>query len=126
MSADANLPADVFSAVNFDEFYDHATPVVFGYLLRLCGGNRDEAWDLTQDSWMSVVDRLKQGQSDRPTVGFLLSVARAISINGGAGSVCSASSGWCGRATARPTWQNRPRAMCSSISRSAPRSIGSC
>ena len=36
-----------------------------------------EAWDLTQDSWMTVVDRLAQGQSDKATVGFLLSVARS-------------------------------------------------
>jgi hypothetical protein len=30
--------------------------VVYGYLLRLCGGDRVEAWDLTQDSWMTDVD----------------------------------------------------------------------
>jgi RNA polymerase sigma factor (sigma-70 family) len=50
---------------------------VYGYLLRLCGGDREEAWDLTQDSWMTVVDRLVQGQTEPATVGFLLSVARS-------------------------------------------------
>ena len=77
MSADANLPAKVFDGVAFDDFYDRALPVVNGYLLRLCGGDREEAWDLTQDSWMTVVDRLAQGQTDKATVGFLLSVARS-------------------------------------------------
>jgi RNA polymerase sigma factor (sigma-70 family) len=43
----------------------------------LCGGDGEEAWDLTQDSWIIVVDRLAQGQADKATVGFLLSVARS-------------------------------------------------
>jgi RNA polymerase sigma-70 factor (ECF subfamily) len=77
MSADANLPAKAFDGVPFDDFYDRALPVVYGYLLRLCGGDRDEAWDLTQDSWITVVDRLAQGQTDKATVGFVLSVARS-------------------------------------------------
>ena len=77
MGADASLPAKAFDDVWFDEFYDRALPVVFGYLLRLCGGDREQAWDLTQDSWVTVVDRLAQGQTDKATVGFLLSVARS-------------------------------------------------
>ena len=77
MSADANLPAKEFDGVAFDDFYERALPVVHGYLLRLCGGDREEAWDLTQDSWMTVVDRLAQGQTEQATVGFLLSVARS-------------------------------------------------
>ena len=77
MSADANLPAKEFDGVSFDDFYDRALPVVFGYLLRLCGGDRDEAWDLTQDSWVVVVDRLAQGRTEDVTVGFVISVARS-------------------------------------------------
>ena len=77
MSADANLPANAFDGGPFDDFYDRALPVVFGYLLRLCGGDREEAWDLTQDSWMTVVDRLAKGQTETATIGFLLSVARS-------------------------------------------------
>jgi RNA polymerase sigma-70 factor (ECF subfamily) len=76
-AADANPPAKAFDGVAFDEFYDRALPVVYGYLLRLCGGDIDEAWDLTQDSWITVVDRLGQGQSDKATIGFLLAVARS-------------------------------------------------
>jgi RNA polymerase sigma-70 factor (ECF subfamily) len=77
MSAGAHLPAKAFDAGQFDDFYDQALPVVFGYLLRLCGGDRDAAWDLTQDSWMAVVDRFAQGQYDKATIGFVLSVARS-------------------------------------------------
>jgi RNA polymerase sigma-70 factor (ECF subfamily) len=77
MSADANVPASPFDVGAFDDFYDRALPVVYGYLLRLCGGDREEAWDLTQDSWMIVVDRLAQGQTETATIGFLLSVARS-------------------------------------------------
>jgi RNA polymerase sigma-70 factor (ECF subfamily) len=81
MSADANVPTKAFDVVTFDEFYDRALPVVYGYLLRLCGGDRDEAWDLTQDSWITIVDRLAQGHSDTATIGFLLSVARSRYID---------------------------------------------
>ena len=76
MGADAISPTR-YEEGWFDEFYDSGLPVVFGYLLRLCGGNREQAWDLTQDSWVIVVDRLAQGQTDAATVGFLLSVARS-------------------------------------------------
>ena len=75
MGTEANRPAAAYDTVGFDEFYDRALPVVFGYLLRLCGGDREQAWDLTQDSWVIVVDRLSRGESDKATVGFLLSVA---------------------------------------------------
>ena len=77
MSADANLPTGEPDLIDFDAFYDRSLPVVFGYLLRLCGGNRDEAWDLTQDSWLTVVDQLALGHSEKATIGFLLSVARS-------------------------------------------------
>jgi RNA polymerase sigma-70 factor, ECF subfamily len=77
MNADANLPAQPFDRSQFDDFYDRALPVVYGYLLRLCGGDREEAWDLTQDSWLTVVDRLTRGRAETITVGFLISVARS-------------------------------------------------
>ena len=76
-NVDANLPVGVFDGLPFDEFYDRALSVVYGYLLRLCGGDCDEAWDLTQDSWMIVLDRLAQGQTEKVTIGYLLSVARS-------------------------------------------------
>lgn len=76
MGSDADALA-TFDDVAFNEFYERALPVVYGYLLRLCGGDHEDAWDLTQDSWVTVVDRLAQGQTDKATVGFLISVARS-------------------------------------------------
>src|SRR5688500_221599 len=75
MGADADSLATF--DISFDEFYERALPVVYGYLLRLCGGDREDAWDLTQDSWVTVVDRLGRGETDKATVAFLLSVARS-------------------------------------------------
>jgi RNA polymerase sigma-70 factor (ECF subfamily) len=77
MGTEANPSAPAFDAVGFDEFYDRALPVVFGYLMRLCGGDREQAWDLTQDSWVTLVDRLARGEADKATIGYLLTIARS-------------------------------------------------
>jgi RNA polymerase sigma factor (sigma-70 family) len=82
MGTDTSPPLHAREAGWFDEFYDRALPVVFGYLLRLCGGDREQAWDLTQDSWVTVVDRLAKGHKDAATVGYLLSVARSRYLDG--------------------------------------------
>ena len=83
MNTDANLPADVFDGVPFDEFYDRALPVVYGYLLRLCGGDADEAWDLTQDSWMVVARPAgtgagREGDDRVPALGGALALSRRV------------------------------------------------
>lgn len=81
MSADAELPVHAVDRTTFDRFYDEALPVVYGYLLRLCAGDREQAWDLTQDSWIAVVDELRRGHDEKATIGFLLSVARTRFID---------------------------------------------
>jgi RNA polymerase sigma-70 factor (ECF subfamily) len=65
------------SAADFDVFYDDAMPIVYGYLVRLCGGDTEQAWDLTQDTWLAVVDHMQRGRSDCTTVPFVLTVARS-------------------------------------------------
>jgi len=67
------LPVDL---APFDAFYDAALPQVYGYVLRLCGGDEHEAWDLTQDAWTELVDQLRAGRSDLMSVGWLVTVAR--------------------------------------------------
>jgi DNA-directed RNA polymerase specialized sigma24 family protein len=42
----------VVPAFDFDGFYETALPIVYGYLLRLCGGDHDRTRDLTQDTWV--------------------------------------------------------------------------
>jgi RNA polymerase sigma-70 factor (ECF subfamily) len=65
------------TAAALDAFYDDAMPIVYGYLVRLCGGNTDEAWDLAQDTWVAVVDRLQRGRWGCMTIPFVLTVARS-------------------------------------------------
>lgn len=78
MNADAapSRPASL-DAAGFRAFYDRQLPVVFGYLLRLCGGDRTRAEDLTQDVWIQLVDELAAGRSDRADIRWLLTVARS-------------------------------------------------
>jgi RNA polymerase sigma-70 factor (ECF subfamily) len=70
------------STFDFDAFYDDALPIVYGYLVRLCGGDTDEAWDLTQDTWVALVDQLQRGRSECTTVPFALTVARTRYLDG--------------------------------------------
>ena len=62
----------------FDAFYDSALPQVYGYVLRLCGGDEHAAWDLTQDAWTTLVDHLVDGRTDVMSVGWLIAVSIAI------------------------------------------------
>ncbi len=77
MKADANPSAARMDIAVFDEFYDRALPVVYGYVLRLCGGDAEQAWDLTQDTWVAIVDRLAAGHAEVATIGYAVSVARS-------------------------------------------------
>jgi RNA polymerase sigma-70 factor (ECF subfamily) len=67
----------VTPAFDFDTFYDDALPIVYGYLLRLCGGDHDRTRDLTQDTWLKLVDELNQGRVDRADVRWMIAVARS-------------------------------------------------
>jgi RNA polymerase sigma factor (sigma-70 family) len=66
---------------DFDAFYDDALPVVFGFLLRACGGDRDQAWDLTQDVWTTFIEHVNRGRDDVVSIGWLLSVARSRHVD---------------------------------------------
>jgi RNA polymerase sigma-70 factor (ECF subfamily) len=68
---------DAGPTFDFDSFYDAALPIVYGYLLRLCGGDHDKTRDLTQDTWLKLVDELNQGHLDRADVRWLIAVARS-------------------------------------------------
>jgi len=75
--SDAAAAVSGTSPSAFDTFYDDAMPIVYGYLVRLCGGDTEQAWDLAQDTWVAVVDQLQRGRSDCTTVPFVLTVARS-------------------------------------------------
>lgn len=53
----------------FCEFYRRVLPDVYGYLLRLCAGDRPRAEDLTQDVFVALVEELRKGRSERMCAG---------------------------------------------------------
>jgi RNA polymerase sigma-70 factor (ECF subfamily) len=70
-------PSDAVAAFDFDAFYAASLPIVYGYLLRLCGGDHDKTRDLTQDTWVKLVDELNRGHLDTLDVRWLITVARS-------------------------------------------------
>jgi RNA polymerase sigma-70 factor (ECF subfamily) len=68
---------DAVPPFDFDAFYDESLPIVYGYLLRLCGGDHDRTRDLTQDTWVKLVDELNRGHLDRVDMRWLITVARS-------------------------------------------------
>jgi RNA polymerase sigma-70 factor, ECF subfamily len=69
--------AEVMSPEDFSAFYRAQLPIVYGYLLRLCAGDRIEAEDLTQDVWFALVDELQRGHVERADIRWLITVARS-------------------------------------------------
>jgi RNA polymerase sigma-70 factor, ECF subfamily len=67
----------VMSQEEFRAFYRVHVSEVYGYLLRLCAGNRAQAEDLTQDVWFALVDEMGRGHAERADVRWLISVARS-------------------------------------------------
>lgn len=81
MGASVTLGAGAGEPDQFAVFYRTHLPDVYGYLLRLCAGNRSQAEDLTQDVWLSLVDELRQGHLERADVRWLITVARSRFID---------------------------------------------
>ena len=65
----------------FRTFYREHLPSVYGYLLRLCAGDRAQAEDLTQDVWFALVGELNRGHAERADVRWLITVARSRFID---------------------------------------------
>ena len=66
----------------FTRFYRANLPVVFGYALRLCGGDRAQAEDLTQDAWFALARELRRDRTECADVRWLLTVTRSRFIDG--------------------------------------------
>ena len=67
---------DLSTGPQFKSFYRANLPTVYGYLLRLAGGDRGLAEDLTQDTWLALVQSLRRGRAECADVRWLLAVAR--------------------------------------------------
>lgn len=60
----------------FEEFYDRALPVVFGYFVTRCGGRKDVAEELTQETFLSAVQSLERGVEIESELPWIVSIAR--------------------------------------------------
>jgi RNA polymerase sigma-70 factor (ECF subfamily) len=78
MKVGGALPDEVVMSPDaFCAFYRAHLPDVYGYLLRLCAGDKTQAEDLTQDVWVALVEELRRGHTDRADVRWLVTVARS-------------------------------------------------
>ena len=69
------------SVEGFTVFYRANLPTVYSYLLRLCGGDRALAEDLTQDTWFELARELSKQRADCLDIRWLLTVARSRFID---------------------------------------------
>lgn len=60
----------------FLEYYEETAPVVFAYLIRACGGERQLAEDLTQETFSAALTAWKTGNTDDKNVPWIITVAR--------------------------------------------------
>ena len=68
---------DLQASGSFASFYRAHLPAVYGYLFRLCAGDRDLAEDLTQDTWMALARELRRGRHECADIRWLMTVARS-------------------------------------------------
>ena len=62
--------------VVFRAFYDEALPVVYGYFFKRCGGHREVAADLTQETFLAVVRAVRSGTWVEAPLPWIVTVAR--------------------------------------------------
>jgi RNA polymerase sigma-70 factor (ECF subfamily) len=74
-------PDAVLTPTGFSRFYAEHLPTVYGYVLRLAGGDRGLAEDLTQDAFLALTAELRRGHTARADVRWLLTVARSRYID---------------------------------------------
>lgn len=70
------VPRGMADDGRFDDFYDRALPVVYGYFFRRCGGRKDVAEDLTQDTFLSAVRSLDRGVNVEADLPWVVAIAR--------------------------------------------------
>jgi RNA polymerase sigma-70 factor (ECF subfamily) len=60
----------------FRSFYEEALPAVYGYFFRRCGGRREVAADLTQETFVSAYQSLRRGVVVRSPLPWVVTIAR--------------------------------------------------
>ena len=81
MGIERSESANSYSTLGFDMFYRRNLPVIYGYLLRLCGGRIDQAQDLTQETWLAFVSHVRADPEMTIDVPWLVTVARCRFID---------------------------------------------
>lgn len=62
-------------AKEFEQLYGESLPIVYGYFLNRCGGNRQLAEDLTQETFLSAMRSFKTQSIEAP-IPWIMSIAR--------------------------------------------------
>jgi RNA polymerase sigma-70 factor (ECF subfamily) len=60
----------------FRAFYAESLPTVYGYFVNRCGGSRDVAEDLTQETFMAAVRELQRGTPVDAPIAWILGIAK--------------------------------------------------
>lgn len=60
----------------FHEFYEDVLPVVYGYFFNRCGGRREFAADLTQETFASALVSLRNGATPESPRQWIITIAR--------------------------------------------------
>ena len=77
MAATAWTVTEELSNVNaFSAFYERALPKIYGYFLHRCGNDASIAEDLTQETFIAAVRRIKAGDGIETPLPWLYGIAR--------------------------------------------------
>jgi RNA polymerase sigma-70 factor (ECF subfamily) len=73
--------ADRITEPELERIYDETIAELYGYASRRCGGNRELAEDVTQETWVRALRHWRQhGAPDNP-LGWLTTVARNLIVS---------------------------------------------
>lgn len=63
-------------SVWFRSLYEEALPVVYGYFFKRCGGSREVAADLAQETFLSALESLRSGAEVDSPMPWVVTIAR--------------------------------------------------
>jgi RNA polymerase sigma-70 factor (ECF subfamily) len=73
--------ADRITDAELERLYDDTITELYGYASRRCGGRRELADDVTQETWMRALRHWRQHGVPRNPLGWLTTVARNLIIS---------------------------------------------
>jgi RNA polymerase sigma-70 factor (ECF subfamily) len=70
--------ADRISEQDLERIYDHTIVELYGYVSRRCGGRRELAEDITQETWFRALRHWRERGVPENQLGWLTTVARNL------------------------------------------------